>query len=191
MRAITAVTGYCLLIALAARGLAATGPGPESPAIVSVHDTRATDDNRLPLDTEPLAYGLRLMPKYDEPSKQYQFAGQVMILIKVNKITPSVTLNARDMIIKSVAVTEYSTQTDLEMDTFYMVPELEQLFISTTKNLLAGRRYQIKIVFQGLLRTDMTGFYRTTYTENNKTMYGTRDYNTILCNIITCLSGIT
>ncbi|VVC40906.1 Hypothetical protein CINCED_3A003082 [Cinara cedri] len=164
------VTRYCFLLAVV-QGIAAAGSESASPARAAVQGTPQTDDDRLPRDTEPLAYGLRLVPSYDKPSDQYQFGGQVEILIKVNEITPNVTLNARDMVIKSVAVTEYSTQTDLEMDAFVMVPDEERLVISTTKNLLAGRRYQVKIVFQGMLRTDMTGFYRSVYKERNNTMW--------------------
>lgn len=122
---------------------------------------------RLPRDTEPVAYGLRLVPKYDQPSNAYSFGGQVEILIRVNSITPNVTVNAKDMQIKSVAVTEYKTQTDLEVDGYDMLPDQEQLVIYVAKNLLVGRLYELKIMFQGLLRTDMTGFYRSIYKENN------------------------
>jgi len=124
---------------------------------------------RLPRDTRPLAYGLRLVPKYEKGSNLYTFGGQVEILIYINRITPNVVLNAKDMQIKSVAITETKTQTDMPVDSYVLDNDAEILNIYAANNLLAGRKYQVKIVFQGLLRTDMTGFYRSTYKENDVT----------------------
>jgi len=112
---------------------------------------------------------LRLAPKYDEGSDLYTFIGQVEILIYVNSITPNVTLNAKDMQIKSVAITEMKTQKEQPVDSYELDNDAEILYIYAENNLLAYRRYQVKIVFQGLLRTDMTGFYRSMYKENNVT----------------------
>ncbi|XP_060860635.1 glutamyl aminopeptidase-like [Metopolophium dirhodum] len=126
---------------------------------------------RLPRDTKPLAYGLRLVPKYDKGSDLYTFGGQVEILIYINCITPNVTLNAKDMQIQSVAITELKTQKDQVVDSYELDNDAEILYIYAQNNLLPYRRYQVKIVFQGLLRTDMTGFYRSMYKENNVTKW--------------------
>lgn len=91
------------------------------------------------------------------------------IFIYVNSITPNVTLNAKDMQIKSVAITEMKTQKDLEVDSYELDNDAEILQIYAASNLLVGRRYQVKIVFQGLLRTDMTGFYKSAYKEDGVT----------------------
>jgi aminopeptidase N len=99
----------------------------------------------------------------------YTFGGQVEILIYVNSITPNVTLNAKDMQIKSLAITEFKTQTDVAVDSYELDNDAEILKIYADNNLLVGRRYQVKIVFQGLLRTDMTGFYKSVYKEDGVT----------------------
>jgi len=143
-----------------------------SAVVVAVHPIAGSADQaesssyRLPRDTQPLAYGLRLVPKYDVGSDMYTFGGQVEILIYVNSITPNVTLNAKDMQIKSLAITEFKTQTDVAVDSYELDNDAEILKIYADNNLLAGRRYQVKIVFQGLLRTDMTGFYKSVYKED-------------------------
>lgn len=124
---------------------------------------------RLPRDTQPFAYGLRLAPKYDKGSDLYTFGGQVEIFILVNSITPNVTLNAKDIQINSVAITELKTQKDLEVDSYEIDNDAEILKIYAASNLLVGRQYQVKIVFQGLLRTDMTGFYKSVYKEDGVT----------------------
>jgi len=121
---------------------------------------------RLPRDTQPFAYGLRLVPRYDIGSGSYTFVGQVEISIYVNSITPNVTLNAKDMQINSVAITEFTTQRDLEVDSYELDNDAEILTIYVASNLLVDRRYQVKIIFQGLLRTDMTGFYKSVYKED-------------------------
>uniref|UniRef100_A0A2S2PB91 glutamyl aminopeptidase n=2 Tax=Schizaphis graminum TaxID=13262 RepID=A0A2S2PB91_SCHGA len=146
-------------------------------AVVAVHPIAGSADEaesssyRLPRDTQPLAYGLRLVPKYDAGSDMYTFGGQVEILIYVNCITPNVTLNAKDMQIKSLAITEFKTQTDVAVDSYELDNDAEILNIYADNNLLVGRRYQVKIVFQGLLRTDMTGFYRSVYKEDGVTKW--------------------
>jgi len=109
------------------------------------------------------------VPKYDIGSDSYTFGGQVEILIYINSITPNVTLNAKDMQIKSVAITEIKTQADQSVDSYELDNDAEFLNIYAANNLLTGRQYQVKIVFQGLLRTDMTGFYRSMYKENGVT----------------------
>jgi hypothetical protein len=123
-------------------------------------------EHRLPRDTRPVAYGLRLAPNYDAGSGQYGYAGQVEIMIAVDSITPNVTLNAADMQVNSVAVVESVKQTELEVDGYELVRDTERLNIYVASNLLVGRRYEVKITFQGYLRPDMTGFYRSTYTRN-------------------------
>lgn len=140
------------------------------------YDSNDDSAYRLPRDTQPFEYGVRLVPKYDKGTNMYTFGGQVEILIKVNSITPDVVMNAKDMEIKSVAITEFQTQTDLEVDGYQLVKDTEQLVINVAKNLLAGRYYQVKIVFQGYLRTDMTGFYRSLYNENGETKYVREKY---------------
>jgi len=143
-------------------------------ALVAVHPNASSSAEsepsyRLPRDTKPLAYGLRLVPRYDKGSDLYTFGGQVEILIYINSITPNLTLNAKDMQIKSVAITELKTQADIPVDSYELDNDAELLHIYSSSNLLTYRRYQVKIVFQGLLRTDMTGFYRSMYKENNVT----------------------
>lgn len=126
-------------------------------------------EHRLPRDTRPVAYGLQLAADYDQGSGQYGFAGHVQILIAVDTITPNVTLNAVAFQINSVAVVESTTQTDMVVDGFELLTDVERLVIYVGGNLLVGRRYEVKIAFKGFLRPDMTGFYRSIYTENGIT----------------------
>lgn len=133
---------------------------------------KANDDvGRLPGDTEPLAYGLRLVPRYDQGDDRYTFTGQVEITIKVNRITPNITMHAKDMRITSAGVTEVETGIDLKVDSHVIFRDEELLVIYMGKNLLVGRQYEVRMTFHGYLRTDMTGFYKSTYVVNNETMY--------------------
>lgn len=127
--------------------------------------------DELPDDTEPVAYGLRLAPRYDPAADQYAFGGQVEICIRINTITLMVTLHARDLQIKSVSIVESQTQVSVDVDYWTMLADEERLVIGPGDHLLAGRVYQVRIVFQGLLRTDTTGFYRSLYMENGQQKY--------------------
>lgn len=127
--------------------------------------------DELPGDTEPVAYGLRLAPRYDPAADQYAYGGNVEIWIRVNAITSVVTLHARDLQIKSVAIVEGQTQVSVAVDYWTMLADQERLVIGPGDHLLAGRVYQVRIVYQGLLRTDTTGFYRSLYTENGQQKY--------------------
>lgn len=130
---------------------------------------RAGDE--LPRDTEPVAYGLQLAPRYDPAADEYAFGGHVEIWIRVNAITSVVTLHARDLQIKSVAIIESRMQVSVDVDYWTMLADEERLVIGPGDHLLAGRVYQVRIVFQGLLRTDTTGFYRSLYMENGQQKY--------------------
>lgn len=141
------------------------GPGPEH-------------RDRLPRDTEPISYKVRLAPEYDDDTGKFKFWGQVEILVRVNHITADVTLNARDMVIKEVAIIEYQSKTDVVLIGYEMIKADEFLVIHAGANLLAGRQYLIKVTFLGYLRPDMTGFYRSTYTVNGVNKYVT---TTLMC----------
>lgn len=132
--------------------------------------------DRLPRDTEPIAYSVRLAPKYDNDTGEYEFGGQVEILVRVNHITAYVTLNARDMTIKDVAITEYRTQTDVPLIGYELIEADEFLVIHADANLLTGRQYLVKVMFLGYLRPDMTGFYHSTYTVDGEKKYVTTTF---------------
>lgn len=133
-------------------------------------DKVAADDGRLPRDTEPVAYGLRIVPRYDKDGEQYTVDGQVEVLIKVNEITHKITMHAVDMYMSGVTVTEAKTETDLKVESHIMDRDRGLLVINVGKNLLAGRQYQVRITFHGYMRTDMTGIYKSTYTANDETV---------------------
>lgn len=136
--------------------------------LVSATSAAEPSGDRLPRDTEPLAYGLRLLPAYDQSADRYSFAGHVEILIRANEITSDVTLHARDLDVRNVGIVEAETQTAVDVEGFRLQGATERLLIHTGQSLLAGRQYQVEIGFQGLLRTDMTGFYRSLYKEDGE-----------------------
>lgn len=137
--------------------------------------TREESVYRLPGNTRPLAYSLQLLPGYGEDTKMFTLTGQVEILIEVLRATTDIILNAVDMKFNDVAVLEVETQKKVKVN-IYMLDENEQMKISLEDNLVVGRQYVVKISFGSLLRSDMTGFYISTYTENNKKKYVAFDW---------------
>jgi len=141
-----------LLLALVA-GLPCRGAG----------DTPA----QLPRDTEPYFYQLELWPDYG----YNEFTGNVVIWINANRDTANVTLHARDLRIDQVSVTEADAGTRVKVKSWTTTPDTERLVITADRSLVADRRYRVWIRFHGRLRTDMTGFYRSRYTEFGVTKY--------------------
>ena len=48
--------------------------------------------------------------------------------------------------------------------------ELETLTLQLQPNLVVGESYKLTILFKGKLRTDMYGFYKSTYSKDGKDM---------------------
>jgi len=132
-------------------------------AVIAVRGTADDSGYRLPRDTEPISYGLRIAPNYKAGDNTYEFTGRVEILLKANYYTSNITLNAKDIKIWKWELVDYKTQTKMNVDECNMIPEKEWAVIYPTDHLLQGRQYQLNLIFSGLLRPDMTGFYKSTY----------------------------
>ncbi|XP_050432744.1 uncharacterized protein LOC126840826 [Adelges cooleyi] len=117
---------------------------------------------RLPGDTVPVFYLLRCGPDFDRPPPNFPFVGYVEITILVKRITQVITLNAVQIEVGEIKIEECITQTPIGV-IGQQFTDYERLKIYTEKPLLVGRNYRVTIPFQGLLRADMTGFYKSSY----------------------------
>lgn len=119
---------------------------------------------RLPGDTEPLSYTLRVWPFVNPEKDSFTFEGEVVIRVLAINGTDELTLNAVDLNVMSVAVTDLDKNTELDPVGFAVVARNEQLKIQVgSPGLIADRTYDVKIKYTGNLRDDMTGFYRSSY----------------------------
>lgn len=121
---------------------------------------------RLPNNTEPISYSLNVQPFIEPENNNFTFIGTVTIIILAKTTTEELTLNADGLKIKKIDVKEKNSTNSVIVTGNYIVVKNEQLIIQLqTPGLIADRVYEVKIEYSGELRNDMTGFYRSSYTD--------------------------
>jgi len=122
----------------------------------------ATDSGRLPDDTKPLSYKLTMEPS---PYKEFNasFTGSVDIEIAVRTSTSTITLNSKDLVLHDIRVTDKNTGRSIGVRSWSYDADREQVTISLDGHVLASRVYMLRIRFEGILRDDGTGFFRSAY----------------------------
>lgn len=121
---------------------------------------------RLPNNTEPVAYKLTIRPIIDAENNIFTFTGNVTISIRVKSSTKVLTLNADGLKIDSVSVADAETKDIVDAIEYNYTMKNEQLNVYLDKpGLIADRVYDVKISYEGQLRDDMTGFYKSSYAD--------------------------
>lgn len=120
---------------------------------------------RLPNNTEPLSYKLSISPFLDPTTRNFSFAGEVIIDIRVITSTQELTLNAYGLQIGEIEVTDIvDSSMKISVLSNKIVDKNQQLKIQLNKpGLIADRTYKVQIKYTGKLRDDMTGFYKSSY----------------------------
>lgn len=129
---------------------------------------RADVNYRLPNYTHPETYDISLFTRVDR--NDFEFSGVVKIGIVVDQTTQEIVLHARQLTISRITLLRYSGNTAFPVNTlphtYDVVPEF--LKIKTNgENLLPGDRLELVIAYNGTLRNDEMGFYRSFYTNEN------------------------
>ncbi|XP_050432734.1 uncharacterized protein LOC126840818 [Adelges cooleyi] len=120
----------------------------------------------LPEDTVPVSYDLTIAPDFDRGNGT--FAGTVDIVILVKSFTSVIVLNSKDLDITSIQVTDRDDRQEIKVnDWIYLVNPQEQIRIKTNTTLEAENKYKLSVKFNGYLRNDMTGFYKSSYLINS------------------------
>lgn len=116
---------------------------------------------RLPNDTIPLSYVIRLTTNIDRG--YYEFQGRVTITIEALQNTPEITLHYRQLEISSVRLMRSGGGSLQSNVSFTTRPEVEFLIITPAQPLEAGRSYQVEIDYFGEHRIEKEGFYLASY----------------------------
>ncbi|CAH1723017.1 unnamed protein product [Aphis gossypii] len=123
---------------------------------------------RLPNNTEPISYRLNVQPFIEPENNNFTFNGTVLITIRVKITTEELTLNIDGLTINQIKVKDTNSSTDIEVAGNNIVKKNEQLIIQLkTPGLIADRVYEVEIAYSGKLRNDMSGFYKSSYTDEN------------------------
>lgn len=129
----------------------------------------AMDSFRLPDNTRPELYELRFTPRFDGLNST--FGGAANITISVVAATKVITLNAKDLNVTGVRLTDVSNAEPRELRVSEIKHQAhnEQLEIHLRTNVPKGKTVLVGLSFEARLRTDMTGLYLSSYEEGNVT----------------------
>ncbi len=125
------------------------------------HSTLNDRSFRLPNNTEPVSYHLRLST--DIHRGDFGFQGEVTIRIRALEATNSVTLHSRQTIIERIDLFSPNGTLFQGNVPFTYDSEVEFLVIPVNRGLTAGEELSIEITYQGILRSELMGFFRTSY----------------------------
>lgn len=135
-------------------------------------------DYRLNTDIKPINYDIILTPYFEEAptgKEPFTFDGYVSIMLQPTKSNvDTITLHLDDLVIAKQSLSyKFSWWPMLQMN----VPIKDQRYVNKTqkytidlsKPLDVTKTYNLLFEYTGKLRTDMHGFYRSSYKEGNET----------------------
>lgn len=131
-------------------------------------------DQRLPGNIFPSHYDLKLAVFLEEGN--FSFKGEVEIFAEFANDSSVIVLNSDEL-----DVNESSLKV-MDLDNGRSIPVLEVgkdverqfLIVHLEETITKGVRCSIWIQYEGLLRDDLQGFYRSSYVENNQTRLQTQ-----------------
>lgn len=127
---------------------------------------------RLPNNTVPEAYEISLWTLIDQ--SDFQFTGNCTIRIRAATNTTFITLHQKELSIKSVTLIdpENGNRIVVKRNQLDYTEINEFLTISLADYvLIEDNRYYLQILYNGTLRTDEAGFYRSSYVTENGTVH--------------------
>lgn len=126
--------------------------------------TAKEKDIRLPSDILPVSYNLQIVPFII--SDNFTISGTVSIELTCVKDTTNITLHSKKIEINDVNVMDASGN-EVSIDGHYLDPERDFLVVKMMKPLSAGSNYTLGIEFVSELSEGLSGFYRSTYTDDS------------------------
>lgn len=131
---------------------------------ISEHANKSNINFRLPNTTHPETYDIAITTRIDQGI--FDFYGYVRIGIVVDQTTREIVLHARQLTVSDVRLVKYAGNVpiNVEIDNHSYDGVTEFLKIRTKNSeLLSGDRLTLDITYNGTLRTDNLGFYRSSY----------------------------
>jgi aminopeptidase N len=136
-----------------------------------------TETYRLPNDSLPLKYDLFLSTRIDEGD--FDFGGNVKILIKIVETTSVITLKYRSITIQEANLinNDFTTSSSAALD-FSLVSSREFLKVALPRSYQPNEELALEIVYNGTLRGDGAGFYYGYYNNeaNERVYYGATQF---------------
>ena len=120
------------------------------------------DPNRLPRTVLPRRYDLTICPDLGAST----YTGRVVIDLDVSAATDTIVLNAKDLEITAVGLSQPDGAGELAAQA-HVDAEHEQLRIDCGGQLQAGAAATLELSFAGEISSGLVGFYRSTYVDDD------------------------
>lgn len=144
-------------------------------ALAAAAAAAADDAHRLPADVRPVSYELRVATDF----ALFTFAGRARVTVRADRPTCRVTMNAAaDLRVTGVRVTDRETGGPLTVAGYRATADDERLTVElngTDRCLVQSREYAVDVEYDGRLRDDMAGYYRSSYAEHGREKYERHD----------------
>lgn len=118
---------------------------------------------RIPNDTIPLTYDIWIST--DIHRGEFAFDGRVNTLIEVVESTPEIVMQYRLMTIQSVNLFSPENVLIEENVDWFQNDTVEFLVITPSQPLVQGQRFIVQIFYNGTIRDNGLGIYRSQYTD--------------------------
>ncbi|XP_046387284.1 aminopeptidase N-like [Ischnura elegans] len=125
-----------------------------------------SDYYRLPKNILPIHYDLKIIPTIEVGN--FSFKGSVVIQFLVRETTDTITLHSNGL-----EITEHILNTlnikDVNIGISNITQDVERDFhvLFLDENLAEGSTYTLKMIFNGILKDDLDGFYISSYENGN------------------------
>lgn len=121
---------------------------------------------RLPNDTIPTRYDINIVTNVH--TGDFNFSGIVTIVVEILQDTKSITLHQRQLTITSIELTDNQANTfDLHPYEYDTVTEFLKITPLNNVTLTKNKTFFLKIQYNGELREDQKGFYRSSYKDDS------------------------
>ena len=124
---------------------------------------------RLPKDVVPTKYSVHL----EKNERDFTYLGSVSILLKVLEPTSTIVVHSDGLRIveEQVTLRRSKSPSILENIVCQFHDRERQFYVVETERVLEPSEYTLTIEFEGEIRDDVFGFYRSFYKENGRTKY--------------------
>ncbi|XP_059096600.1 puromycin-sensitive aminopeptidase-like protein [Tigriopus californicus] len=144
---------------------------PFQEAFLSVITEPRVQDVRIPTHFEPISYDISLVP-FIVPDN-FTFNGDVSIDLKATEDSTNITLHSKAMIIYEdlVVVTMGTNKEALPIIGFSYDSARDFIILNLDKSILTGEEVNVHMKFLGNLNDDLSGFYRSSYSDSRGIHY--------------------
>ncbi|KAJ7343676.1 leucyl aminopeptidase [Mycena albidolilacea] len=125
------------------------------------------DKYRLPVNVEPRHYDVTIWTDL----KTFKFGGFVNISLDIHEETSTVELNTNDLDLGTASIYSDVSQSEQLQSGQTIDKDLQRVTFVFPNALPAGSKAQLKVAFNGVLKSSMTGYYMSAWEQDGQTKY--------------------